>query len=79
MNFKFAVGQAVDYKPANGRISLYKVVKQMLHGDGHEFKYQIKNEQEAFERNVFEYELTAAKTRTDLYGFVARLHHRKHY
>ena len=78
MIFKFAVGQAVEYKPANGRIRLCTVVKQMLLGDGHEFKYRIRNEQEAFERNVFEYELTAAETRTDLYGFVARLHHRKY-
>ena len=80
MGFKFAVSQAVEYKPANGPMSRCTIVKQMPSEDGHfAFRYRIKNEQEAFERNVFEYDLTASDKPANLYGFVARLHRTKHY
>lgn len=80
MSFKFAVGQAVEYKPANGPTNLYTVVKQMPQEDGQsDFRYRIKNEQEKFERNVFEYDLTASDNLPNLYGFVARLHRAKHH
>jgi hypothetical protein len=75
MGFKFAIGQAVEYKPANGPTSLCTIVKQMRQEDGQfDFRYRIKNAQETFERNVFEYDLTASDKPTNLYGFVARLH-----
>ena len=75
MGFKFAVGQAVEYKPANGPISLCTIVKQMREEDGQfDFRYRIKNEQETFERTVFEYDLIASDKPANLYDFVARLH-----
>lgn len=80
MGFKFAVGQAVEYKPANGPITPCTIVKQMPQEDGqYDFRYRIKNEQETFERNVFEYDLTASDKPANLYGFVARLHRAKHH
>jgi hypothetical protein len=79
MSFKFAVGQSVEYKPTNGPISLYTIVKQMPKEDGQfDCRYRIKNEQETFERNVFEYDLTASDKPANLYGFVARLHRAHH-
>jgi hypothetical protein len=80
MGFKFAVGQAVQYKPINGPIILCTIVKQMPEEDGQfDFRYRIKNEQETFERNVFEYDLIASDKPTNLYGFVARLHQTKYH
>jgi hypothetical protein len=80
MDFKFAVGQAVEYKPRNGPISRCTIVKQMPQEDGQfDFRYRIKNQQETFERNVFEYDLTASNKPVNLYGFVARLHRTKHH
>jgi hypothetical protein len=80
MSFKFAVGQAVEYKPASGPISQFVIVRQMPKEDGQvDFRYRIKNEQETFERNVFEYDLTASDKPTSLYGMVARMHRAKHH
>ena len=80
MGFKFAVGQAVEFKPQNGPVSLCTIVRQMPEEDGQsDFRYRIKIEQETFERNVFEYDLTASDKQPNLYGFVARLHRAKHH
>jgi hypothetical protein len=80
MGYKFAVGQAVEYERANGPISLCTIVKQMPKEDGQfDYRYRIKNAQETFERNVFEYDLTASDKPANLYGFVARLHRAKHH
>ena len=80
MGFKFAIGQAVEYKPANGPVALCTVVKQMPEEDGQcDCSYRIKNEQEAFERNVHECALTATDKPANLYGFIARLHRAKHH
>ena len=80
MGFKFAVGQAVEYRPAHGPISLYTIVKQIPKEDGQsDFKYRIRNDQETFERSVFEYDLTASGKPANLYGFVARLHRANHH
>ena len=79
MGFKFAVGQAVEYKPPSGPVRLCTIVKQMPQEDGHfDFRYRIKNEQETFERNVLEYDLTASDKPANLYGFIAKLHRAKH-
>jgi hypothetical protein len=76
MTHKFLVGQAVEYRPKQGNICLYTVVKQMPQEDGQfDFKYRIKNEQEGFERNVWEYDLTVADQPPNLYGFVKKLRH----
>lgn len=59
MSFKFAVGQAVEYKPTGAKPGLFTVMRQMPE----EFravdrKYRIKSQQEGFERNVLECDLT---------------------
>jgi hypothetical protein len=61
MSFKFAVGQAVEYKPVGAKIGLFKVTRQMPE----EFRaidrrYRIKSEQEKFERDVLECDLNEA-------------------
>ena len=78
MGFKFAIGQAVEYKPVNGQLRLFKIVKRMPQEDGQfDFRYRIKNDQETFERSVFEYDLAASDKPANLYDFVARLHGRR--
>ena len=67
MNFKFAVGQAVEYKPAKGNRGLFTVIRQMPE----EFRafdrtYRIKSNQEGFERNVMECDLSASETPHEL-------------
>jgi hypothetical protein len=80
MDFKFVVGQTVEYKPANGSIILCTIIKQMpKEGGQFDVRYRIKNEHETFERNVFEYDLTSSNKPANLYGFVARLHRTKHH
>jgi hypothetical protein len=80
MDFKFFVGQAVEYKPTNGSMILCTIIKQMpKEDDQFAFRYRIKNEHETFERNVFEYELTSSDKPENLYGFVARLHRTKNH
>jgi hypothetical protein len=80
MDFKFTVGQTVEYKPANGLTSLCTIVKQIPKEDGQlDLRYRIKNEHGTFERNVFEYDLTASDKPANLYDFVARLHRAKHH
>lgn len=61
MSFKFAIGQTVEYKPVGAKLALFKVIRQMPE----EFpaidrRYRIKSEQEGFERNVLECDLSAA-------------------
>ena len=78
MGFKFAIGQAVEYRPVRGRLRLCKIIKQMPQEDGQfDFKYRVKNDQETFERNVFECDLAPSDKPANLYSFVARLHGRK--
>lgn len=74
MGFKFAVGQAVEYKPTGGMLGLYTVVRQMPE----EFravdrKYRIKSEQEGFERNVLECDLRESQQPQALYAKVLPL------
>jgi len=80
MGFKYAVGQAVAYKPANGPISLCTIVKQIPKEDDQlDFRYRIKNQQGSFVRNVSEHDLTATDKPENLYSFVARLHRTGHH
>ena len=69
MSFKFAVGQTVEYKPVGANVALFKVIRQMPD----EFraidrKYRIKSEQEGFERNVLECDLSAASGPKESYS-----------
>jgi hypothetical protein len=59
MSHKFAVGQAVEYRPIGGRAGLFKVVRQMPEEfQAIDLKYRIKSQQESFERNVLECDLS---------------------
>jgi hypothetical protein len=73
MDFRFAVGQRVQYKLANGRVRRCMVVRRMPSKDGQfDFRYRIKEDLQPFERTVFECELDAFDKPEGLYGFVAR-------
>ena len=72
MSFKFAVGQTVEYKPAQGTVDLFTVIQQMPE----EFKaidrkYRIKSVQEGFERIVMECDLTATDKPEKMYAVQA--------
>ena len=74
MTFKFSVGQAVEYKPTGGHLTRFMIVRQMPE----EFraidrKYRIKSEQEGFERNVLECDLSVASLPPDSYAPVLPL------
>ena len=80
MTHKFTVGQAVEYKPRQGEVSLYTVVRQMPQEHTQfDFRYRIKSEQDGCERSVFECDLTpatilaVAEKAPNLYGFVTKL------
>ena len=74
MRFKFTAGQAVEYKPIGGNAGLFTVVRQMPE----EFravdrKYRIKSQQEEFERNVLECDLSASDEPESTYSVVLPL------
>ena len=79
MAHKFPVGQAVEYKPRQGEVSLYTVLRQMPQEHTQfDFSYRIKSEHDGCERNVFECDLTLApilavsEKAPNLYGFVSK-------
>lgn len=60
MEFRYQVGQSVEYKPVGRGIGLFSVIRQMP--DEHtavDRRYRIKSEHESFERNVMECDLSA--------------------
>ena len=66
MNFKFLIGQAVEYTPRGGTAGLFTVVRQMPEeSQAIDLKYRIKNQQEGFERSVFECDLMASDKRQE--------------
>ncbi len=68
MSFKFAVGQAVEYKPVGAKVGLFKVTRQMPEElRAIDRRYRIKSEQEGFERNVLECDLNEATSSEDMY------------
>ena len=49
MTYKFAVGQAVEYKPTGAKVGLFKVIRQMPEEfQAIDRKYRIKSEHEGF-------------------------------
>jgi hypothetical protein len=59
MAHKFAIGQAVEYKPIGAKIGVFKIVKQMPDEfQAVDLKYRIKSVQEIFERTVLECDLS---------------------
>jgi hypothetical protein len=80
MNFKFSVGQAVEYTPRGGTVGLFEVVRQMPEEfQAYDRKYLIKNPQEGFERNVPECDLSASDRRPEEFGELRRLRHTSKY
>ncbi len=80
MAHKFPVGQAVEYKPRQGEVGLYVIVRQMPQEHTQfDYNYRIKSEVDGCERNVFECDLTPAASLAvaapapNLYGFVTKL------
>lgn len=74
MAFRFAVGQAVEYKPTGGTVGLFRVVRQMPE----EFRaidrvYRIKSDSENFERNVLECDLRESVNAEEAYAPMRRL------
>jgi hypothetical protein len=61
MSFKFFVGQAVEYTPVGEKVAgLYKITRQMPREEqAFDLKYRIKSENEAYERNVLECQLSS--------------------
>ena len=69
MSFKFAVGQAVEYKPTGGKVGVFRFVRQMPE----EFRavdrvYRIKSDFEGFERNVLECDLNELANAEESYA-----------
>jgi hypothetical protein len=74
MSFKFAVGQAVEYKPAGAQVGLFRVTRQMPEEfQAIDRKYRIKSDHEDFERNVLECDLEAAVYAESAYAPARRL------
>ena len=60
MNFKFPVGQAVEFTPRGGKVGLFTVVRQMPEEyQALDRKYRIQSQQ-GTEWSAFEYDLTAS-------------------
>lgn len=69
MSHKFAVGQAVEYKPTGAKVGLFKVIRQMPEEfQAIDRKYRIKSDHEGFERNVLECDLSASSRAEDEYA-----------
>ena len=69
MAYKFSVGQAVEYKPMEGQAGYFKVVRQMPEEfQAIDRKYRIKSDQESFERNVLECDLSPSIIPEEQYG-----------
>ena len=61
MTYKFAVGQAVEYKPTGAKVGLFRVIRQMPEElQAIDRKYRIKSDHEGFERSVLECDLSAS-------------------
>ena len=68
MDFKFAVGQSVEYTPVKGTRGLFTVIRQMPEEHrAFDRTYRIKSEQEGFERNVMECDLTVSERPKESY------------
>lgn len=68
MSFKFAVGQAVEYRPTGAKVGLFKVTRQMPEEfQAIDRKYRIKSDHEGFERNVLECDLNELTSPEEAY------------
>lgn len=69
MAHKFSIGQAVEYKPIGAKVGYFRVVRQMPEEfQAIDRKYRIKSDQEPFERNVLECDLSPSIIPEEQYG-----------
>ena len=69
VDFKFSVGEAVEYTPRGGTVGLFTVVRHMPEeSQAIDLKYRIKNQQENFERTVLECDLSASEEQQEDFG-----------
>ena len=74
VSHKFAVGQVVEYKPIGKKVGLFKVVRQMPEEfQAADWKYRIRSDQEGFERNVLECDLSPSIVPEQEYAPMKRL------
>jgi hypothetical protein len=60
MNFKFPVGQVVEFTPRGGQVGLFTIVRQMPEEyQALDRKYRIQSQQHGTEWSAFEFDLTA--------------------
>lgn len=72
MEFKYDVGQAVEYRPIGGKVGLFTVVRRMPEEHGaFDRKYRIKSGREGFERSVLECDLSASDKPESMYDELA--------
>ena len=68
MNFKFLVGQTVEFTPRGGKVGLFTVVRQMPEEyQALDRKYRIQGEQ-GTQWSAFEFDLTASDKSPDEYA-----------
>ena len=74
MNFKYNVGEAVEYTPIGANVALFVVVRQMPEEfQAADRRYCIQSAQEAFERNVMECDLSPSTSPHEQYDPPTRL------
>jgi hypothetical protein len=79
MNFKFPVGQAVEFTPRGGKVGLFTVVRHMPEEfQAFDRKYRIKNQQ-GTEWNALECDLSASDKRQDESAASAPMRHTSRY
>jgi hypothetical protein len=71
MSFKYAVGEAVEYRPMGGKAGRYTVTRCMPEEDNAvDRRYRIKHAGESFERTVLECDLSATNIPLSNYAAV---------
>ena len=74
MAHRFKVGQLVEYKPIGAKVGLYKVLRHLPEEfPATDWKYRIKSDEESFERNVLECDLSPSIVPDATYEPVKRL------
>ena len=74
MAHKFKPGDVVEYKAVGAKTSLFRVVRLMPEEfQAYDWKYRIKSDEETFERNVLECDLSPSIVPDEEYEPVKRL------
>jgi hypothetical protein len=74
MAHKFKIGDMVEYKAIGAKTTLFRVVRRMPEEfQAYDWKYRIKSDEESFERNVLECDLSPSIVPDATYEPVKRL------